>query len=101
MTELETPLRRQIKTDLADLVEEVERFRSFATGTAWWTGETGRAAVDALELVGPLRAQLDEVVALVVRQARAEGASWSEIADPLAMTKQGAQQRWGTATDHR
>lgn len=34
-----------------------------------------------------------------VRTARASGASWSEVARVVGMTKQGAQQRWGSAGD--
>jgi hypothetical protein len=87
-----TPLQKRINTAAAALIERT-------TGLARHAGATdagaNATALDALEWTAALRAELDELEALIVRQARLENASWSEIADPIGITRQGAQQRWG------
>lgn len=50
---------------------------------------------DDLALLLSLRDEVDEAIGTAVRAQRAAGFSWAEIAAPLAMTKQAAQQRWG------
>lgn len=41
------------------------------------------------------RAEVAELEAAAVREARSAGASWSEIGDALGVTKQAAQMRFG------
>jgi hypothetical protein len=46
--------------------------------------------LDALELIRPFAAALDAYEEDLVREARKQGHSWSEIADALGITKQAA-----------
>jgi hypothetical protein len=89
-----TPLRRKIATSAEQLIETAQGLGSCATGVDWFTGAPC-TALDALEWPSLLREHLDELEALIVRQARVEQASWAQIAEPSGMTRQGAQQRWG------
>jgi hypothetical protein len=50
---------------------------------------------DDLALILSVRAELDEAIAVAVAGMREAGFSWAEIARPLGMTRQAAQQRWG------
>ncbi len=43
-------------------------------------------------------AQAEAQVACAVGLARAAGASWSQVGDAVGISRQGAQQRWGTST---
>jgi hypothetical protein len=45
-----------------------------------------------------LTAAVGDATDTAVRLARQAGLSWNEIAKPLAMTRQGAQQRWPDPT---
>lgn len=45
-----------------------------------------------------MRAAADDAITEVVRDMRADGASWSEIGDALGVTRQAAQQRYRTVT---
>lgn len=61
-----------------------------------------RGNVDLLDTLGALR--LVELAAerarrAVVAQARAEGITWQELADTLAVSRQAVQQRYGTTRD--
>lgn len=50
---------------------------------------------DLADMLGVL-ADLDEQVGLAVRALRAGGYSWQDIGDGAGITRQAAQQRWGT-----
>lgn len=52
---------------------------------------------DDLALILAVRAELDEAIDNAVQGMRASGFSWAEIAAPLGMSRQAAQQRWGKA----
>lgn len=52
--------------------------------------------VDLAELV-ELRSAVDDAIADAVRGQRQAGHSWQAIGDGVNMTKQAAQQRWGTS----
>lgn len=52
--------------------------------------------LDALDRAAVLRDQVDELVALLVRQARVEQATWAQIGDALGVSKQAVQQRFGS-----
>lgn len=54
---------------------------------------------DDLSLLLALRAELDDVTADAVRAHRRAGYSWAQIALPLGMTRQAAQQRWGAGEE--
>lgn len=52
------------------------------------------ALADAVTLID----ELDTAIACAVTGLRAHGYSWAEIARPLMITRQAAQQRWGGET---
>ena len=52
---------------------------------------------DDLVLILAVRDELDAAIAQAVAGMRASGFSWAEIAAPLGMSRQAAQQRWGKA----
>ncbi|MFI7126058.1 ECF-type sigma factor [Nonomuraea sp. NPDC050153] len=52
------------------------------------------ALADAIALID----ELDDAIAQAVTGLRAQGYSWTEIARPLTITRQAAQQRWGGET---
>ncbi|WP_127935287.1 hypothetical protein [Nonomuraea polychroma] len=54
--------------------------------------------VEALADVIALIDDLDDTIARAVTGLRAQGYSWADIARPLAITRQAAQQRWGGET---
>jgi hypothetical protein len=52
--------------------------------------------VEALTLMLGLSAEIDQAVAQAVTGLRSFGYSWAEIGSRLGITRQAAQQRWGT-----
>ncbi len=52
--------------------------------------------VEALTLMLGLSAEIDDAIGQAVTGLRAHGYSWAEIAARLGVTRQAAQQRWGT-----
>lgn len=52
------------------------------------------AALNALRSIRSIRQQLDDNEIAAVRGARAAGASWTEIAQALGVTRQAAWDRW-------
>lgn len=66
-------------------------------GSAAWHRLARRRRADALEAlsdVGELRRLLDRVELDAVRDARADGRSWAEIATRLGVARQSAWERW-------
>lgn len=55
----------------------------------------GRDALDALEDLATLEGFVDDFAQARVDDARAAGASWSQIADRLGVTRQAAHKRFG------
>ena len=53
--------------------------------------------VEALSLMASLADELDAAIAEAVKGLRACGYSWAEIGSRLDITRQAAQQRWGTS----
>jgi hypothetical protein len=53
--------------------------------------------VEALSLMTGLADELDAAIAEAVKSLRGCGYSWAEIGSRLGITRQAAQQRWGTA----
>jgi hypothetical protein len=54
--------------------------------------------VDALPLLTGLSADIDTAIHIAVTGLRQHGYSWAEIGSRLGITRQAAQQRWGTQT---
>lgn len=54
-----------------------------------------KAAIKRLRPLYLRRFDLEQTIAQVVAEARAEGATWSQIAEALGVSKQAAQQRYG------
>jgi len=75
---------------------DVERNASLLVGTAAEVEQR----LDSGDLVSALRETIgardhaDALAAALVARLRAEGVSWTSIAAPLGMTRQGAQQRY-------
>ena len=53
---------------------------------------------DLAEMI-ELSRTLDSAIGAAVRGQRAAGFSWAEIAAPLGISRQAAQQRWGKLTE--
>jgi hypothetical protein len=52
--------------------------------------------VEALILMFGLAAEIDDAITEAVKGLRGTGYSWAEIGSRLSITRQAAQQRWGT-----
>jgi hypothetical protein len=52
--------------------------------------------VEALILMFGLSAEIDTAISQAVKGLRESGYSWAEIGSRLSITRQAAQQRWGT-----
>jgi hypothetical protein len=52
--------------------------------------------IDALADMADLSAEIDTATGLAVAGLRARGYSWAEIGTRLGITRQAAQQRWGS-----
>ena len=52
--------------------------------------------VEALTLMTDLADEIDTAISQAVKGLRAFGYSWAEIGSRLGITRQAAQQRWGT-----
>ena len=57
----------------------------------------GDGDVEALGLMLGLAEEIDTAIAEAVKGLRAYGYSWAEIGARLGITRQAAQQRWGTS----
>jgi hypothetical protein len=81
--------RRQVENDgYAAFVRRVLRAHSHRVGDG---------DVEALSLIVGLADELDAAMAEAVRGLRAHGYSWAEIGSRLGISRQAAQQRWGTS----
>jgi hypothetical protein len=52
--------------------------------------------IDALTIMTGLAREIDTAIGQAVTGLRASGYSWAEIGSRLGITRQAAQQRWGT-----
>ena len=57
----------------------------------------GDGDVEALALMTGLAEEIDTAIAEAVKGLRTCGYSWAEIGSRLGITRQAAQQRWGTS----
>lgn len=93
--------RNTVKTTLtskrpARLVENDE-FAAFTRRILRaYARRVARGDVEALTLMLDLSAEIDQAVAQAVTGLRGFGYSWAEIGSRLGITRQAAQQRWGT-----
>jgi hypothetical protein len=62
-----------------------------------YSRRVGDGDVEALALMLDLAGEIDTAIAEAVKGLRACGYSWAEIGSRLGITRQAAQQRWGTA----
>lgn len=84
-----TPVDQEKYSDHGDYAGMVRRIvRAYGRRIA-------NADPDDLVLILSVRDELDAAIDAAVAGMRSNGFSWSEIARPLGMTRQGAQQRWG------
>jgi hypothetical protein len=54
--------------------------------------------IDSLSLMTSLAADIDQAIAQAITGLRTQGYSWAEIGSRLGVTRQAAQQRWGSHT---
>jgi hypothetical protein len=54
--------------------------------------------IDSLSLMTSLAADIDQAIAQAVTGLRTQGYSWAEIGSRIGVTRQAAQQRWGSHT---
>jgi hypothetical protein len=62
-----------------------------------YSRRVGDGDVEALVLMLGLAEEIDAAIAEAVKGLRARGYSWAEIGSRLGITRQAAQQHWGTA----
>ncbi len=62
-----------------------------------YSRRVGEGDVEALALMFDLAEEIDSAIAEAVKGLRAHGYSWAEIGSRLGITRQAAQQRWGTS----
>jgi hypothetical protein len=62
-----------------------------------YSRRVGEGDVEALAVMLGLAEEIDTAIAEAVKGLRAFGYSWAEIGSRLGVTRQAAQQRWGTA----
>jgi hypothetical protein len=55
--------------------------------------------IEAITTMANLGDCLDQAIRDAITGLRTDGYSWADIAMRLGITRQGAQQRWGTTTD--
>jgi len=88
-----TPKRRKRVTENDDYAAFVRR------AIAAYSRRVATGDVDALEGMAALSADLDTAIAHAVTALRTQhGYSWADIGARLGITRQAAQQRWGTST---
>ena len=68
-----------------------------ASQTAHHQRSVGDGDIEALALLVDLSEEIDAAMAEAVKGPRARGYSWAEIGYWLGITRQAAQQRWGTS----
>ena len=81
------PLRRVENDEYSAFVRRI--LRAYAR-------RVGDGDVEALTLMTNLADEIDAATAEAVKGLRAYGYSWAEIGSRLGITRQAAQQRWGT-----
>ena len=62
-----------------------------------YSRRVGSGDIEALALMLSLAEEIDTATAKTVKGLRACGYSWAEIGSRLGVTRQAAQQRWGTS----
>ena len=86
-----TPKRRKRITENDDYAAFVRR------AIAAYSRRVATGDIDALEGMAALSADLDTAIAHAVTALRTQhGYSWADIGTRLGITRQAAQQRWGT-----
>ncbi len=86
-----TPKRRKRVTENDEYAAFVRR------AIAAYSRRVATGDIDALEGMAALSADLDTAIAHAVTALRARhGYSWADIGTRLGITRQAAQQRWGT-----
>jgi hypothetical protein len=63
-----------------------------------YSRRVGEGDVEALALLLGLAGEIDTAMAQAVGGLRAYGYSWAELGSRLGITRQAAQQRWGTSS---
>ena len=87
-----TPKRRKRITENDDYAAFVRRT------IAAYSRRVATGDIDALDGMAALSADLDTAIAHAVTALRTQhGYSWADIGTRLGITRQAAQQRWGTA----
>lgn len=87
--------RRQLSVDAIRGSDHGEYFAFARRTVRALARRVGSSDPDDLALMLELKNELDAGLRRAVDDLRAAGFSWAEIANPLGMTRQAAQQRWG------
>jgi len=83
-------LRRQVENDeYAAFVRRILRA---------YSRRVGNGDVEALNLLVGLADEIDAAMAEAVKGLRDQGYSWADIGSRLGISRQAAQQRWGTSS---
>lgn len=77
------------KPNLSDLLDDLEDDPAY--------GPDAYGALQLLDDLNQWRLRIADATDRAARRARAEGATWEAIGDMLGVSKQAAQQRYGTA----
>ncbi|MGH3220339.1 MAG: hypothetical protein ACRDPY_16825 [Streptosporangiaceae bacterium] len=87
-----TPKRRRRRVENDEYSAFVRRIlRAYAR-------RVGDGDVEALALMLGLAEEIDAAIAEAVKGLRGCGYSWAEVGSRLGVTRQAAQQRWGTSS---
>lgn len=92
-------IRRQLVVDTIRTSDHGDYFRFARRTIRALARRVGDSDPDDLQLMLELQNELKDGIARAVRAQRDAGFSWSQIAEPLGMTRQAAQARWGIDDD--
>jgi hypothetical protein len=96
MTTADRKISRQASVDAGLRATDHGDYYAFARRLARAFGRrVANSDPNDLALLLALRDEVDEAITVAVKAQREAGFSWADIAAPLAMTRQAAQQRWG------
>jgi hypothetical protein len=88
--------RRPSKPRRRDVVENDEYAAFVRRILVAYARRVATGDVEALRHMVDLSDFLDQAITQAVKGLRAHGYSWAEIGDRLGISRQAAQQRWGT-----
>lgn len=79
-----------------DTVTQIKALANVASETAEMIGRVSTGNTDRLHMLGQMRTDLERIERLTVIEARNCGWTWQDVGDALGITRQAAQQRFGS-----